>query len=294
VPIVKPGAVFGFPEGAAAAERLAVALGVPFHEIELRRFPDGESLVRVPQGTRHGAIFRALDRPNEKLVEIVLAAEALRGQGAEQVTLVAPYLPYMRQDRAFRPGEAVSQQVIGRWLADHFTTIVAVDPHLHRTDDLTGVFAGAEMITLTATGLLGEALKGAPAETLVLAPDEEAGRLAQEVAGPLGLAAQVATKTRHGDREVEIALPEVDWSGRPVVIVDDVVSTGGTLAACARLVAEAGAARIEALAVHALYDDRVAATLAAAGIARLRSCDGVPHPTNAIELAPLIADALKS
>ena len=127
-------ALFSFAECAAQGERLAEACGIAVHPVEVRRFPDGESLVRVCGQARTALVLRSLDDPNAKLVELLLTAASLRDGGADRVILIAPYLAYMRQDMAFHPGEAVSQQVIGRLLAATFDGVATVDPHLHRVD----------------------------------------------------------------------------------------------------------------------------------------------------------------
>ena len=138
--------VYGFPESADGARRLAAALDVPCHIAELHRFPDGESLVRLPQAAEgevgRAVVYRSLNRPNDKLVELTLAASVLRRHGATELCLVAPYMAYMRQDAVFRPGEPVSQTVVGDWLGRLFDRFVCVEPHLHRTHTLDAVFVG--------------------------------------------------------------------------------------------------------------------------------------------------------
>lgn len=288
--------IHAFPEAAAAAARLSGAAGIPFRDIAVHRFPDGESLIRVDSATETAIVYRSLDHPNEKLVELMLAASALRDAGASRLILVAPYMCYMRQDIAFYAGEAVSQKVIGELLDDLFDAIVTVDPHLHRTPDLAEVFPQAEAAAVSATSLLAAQLRAdkVSGDTIVVGPDSESRQWVEAVAQPLGLDVLVGEKTRRGDRGVDIAMPAIaNAKGRPAVIIDDVVSTGGTLIKCATLLKDAGAASVEVLAVHALWGPNEEAVLLAAGISRLRSTDSIPHSSNAIYLAPLLADFLK-
>jgi ribose-phosphate pyrophosphokinase len=125
-------AVHCFPDSLVFARKLASALGASLARVALHYFPDAETRVRVEPGTEHALLVRSLHDPNAKLFELLLAAAALRDSGAPSVTLVAPYLPYMRQDRAFARGEAVSQRVLGRLLGGAFDRVVCVEPHLHR------------------------------------------------------------------------------------------------------------------------------------------------------------------
>ncbi|MDQ2102494.1 ribose-phosphate diphosphokinase [Azospirillum isscasi] len=287
--------VYGFPESADGAQRLAEALNVPCHIAELHRFPDGESLVRLPEPVERAVVYRSLDRPNDKLVELTLAASVLRRQGAAELCLVAPYMAYMRQDAVFRPGEPVSQTVVGDWLGRLFDRFVCVEPHLHRTHTLDAVFVGRPSVCLSGAGAIAERLRaeGTAADAVIVGPDEEAAPLVEAVAGPLGLAALVGRKERRGDRDVTVTLPAgAPLAGRPVVIVDDVISSGETIFSCARAARAAGASSIRVFGVHALFDTAVSARFAAEGLGVPLSCDGVPHPSNALPLARLIADAL--
>lgn len=291
--------VHGFEDCRRAGERLAARLGAPYRGVEVHRFPDGESLVRVDaqETGRRAVLYRGLDRPNDKLIEIVLAASALRDQGVGHITLVAPYLPYMRQDIAFHPGEAVSQTVIGRWLATHFDRVIAVEPHLHRTAELGAVFPGRDAIALSGGPALGAALadEGVSPETVILGPDIESTPLTRATAQAAGLDDwATARKVRHGDRDVTMTLPDApDLAGRPVIVVDDVISSGATIIACAKAAFERGAASVEVLAVHALYPPQADDAFRRAGIARVRSADGAPHPSNAVPLDRLLADAVR-
>jgi ribose-phosphate pyrophosphokinase len=107
--------LLGFPEYMAQTQALANAAGLPCGEVALHRFPDGETRVRLPEGLpRRLVLCRSLDRPDDKLISLILAAGAAREQGVETLFLVAPYLCYMRQETAFHPGEAVSQRIVGR------------------------------------------------------------------------------------------------------------------------------------------------------------------------------------
>ncbi|HEV7370340.1 ribose-phosphate diphosphokinase [Arenibaculum sp.] len=288
--------VYAFPECAEGARRLADELGVPFHVAELHRFPDGESLVRLPEPVRRPVLYRPLHRPNDKLVEILLAASVLRRGGAETLCLVAPYMPYMRQDAVFRPGEPVSQRVVGDLLAAAFDTVVVVEPHLHRTGDLAAVFPAARAVAVSGAGPIRRHLEAgdtAP-DTLVVGPDEESEPLVAAIAGPLGLDWAVARKERRGDRDVTVTLPDApDPAGRPTLVVDDVISSGHTVLDCARALRARGAASVGVVAVHALHDAAAEAAMRAAGIGAVASCDGVPHASNRIPLASLIAEALR-
>jgi len=285
--------VIGFPECRKQASALADQLGGAFDEVELHRFPDGESLVRVPATAGTVLLYRSLDDPNAKLVELLLAASALRENGAQQVVLVAPYLAYMRQDIAFQPGEAVSQRVIGGLIAQRFDGLVTVDPHLHRIARLDEAVPGIPALALSAAPVLASAITDGE-HPLLVGPDGESRQWVEAIAEPLRLEVLLGEKQRRGDRDVEIAIAGIEQAkGRPAVLVDDVISSGETLIVAARLLADAGASRVEALATHCLADAGVLARMKAAGIVRVRSTETAPGPTACLPIVALLAEAIR-
>jgi len=281
---------------ASDAGRLASRLGIVTHEIEIHRFPDGELRVTIGPVAPVTIIYAPLDRPNDKLLAILFATEALRRNGAERVILVAPYLCYMRQDTAFHPREAISQRVIGKLLADVVDRIITVDAHLHRTVDICSVFPGIEADDLSAMPAIADAMCESALDpaTVVVGPDAESVQWVSELAGRLGLIHAVGKKTRHGDRSVDIIFPAAELiKGRPVLLVDDIVSSGGTLIACAKTLVAAGAKSIDAIVTHALFPPELTRGFAQAGIRSIRSTNSVSHPTNAILLDAVLAVALQ-
>ena len=282
--------ILGFDDYQAQGEALARELNRPFVLVEVHRFPDGESKVTLPADLPDAVILcRSLNRPNDKLIELLLAAQTARQAGVKHLTLVAPYLCYMRQDIAFHPGEAVSQQIIGQFLAGLFERVITVDPHLHRIERLEQAIPGRDAIALASAGVMGEFLSQQTRQALLLGPDEESEQWVRAIAEPAGLPWAVARKERLGDREVRIQLPELDYQEYEVVLVDDMISTGRTLINVAEQLQSQGARRIHCLVTHALFSDDVSSALQQAGIQNIWSSDSIPHPSNAVFLAKLLA-----
>ncbi|MEY9399431.1 ribose-phosphate pyrophosphokinase [Bradyrhizobium japonicum] len=288
-------AVQWLPTSTHFGPRLAEILDVVGHEIILHRFPDGELRATVGPAATTTIVCCSLNQPNEKLIALLLAAEALRRNGAKRLVLVSPYLGYMRQDAAFHPGEAISQRAIGTLLANNFDRVVTLDAHLHRAPSLTGIFPGIEADNLSAPAiealLRGEAVA---ATTVVVGPDAESRPWVAGIAGRLGLPYSVAQKVRQSDQSVQVSFPDPAlFPGRPALFIDDIVSSGGTLTACAEALAASGASSIEAIIVHALFPPALMTAFGRAGIRSVRSTNSVPHPTNAVSLHYLLARALR-
>lgn len=289
-------AVFAFAESIRQASALAKQCQIPFYSIEARSFPDGESLVRVHGDAPTALLFRSLDNPNAKLIELLFAASALRDKGAKRVILVAPYLAYMRQDMAFRAGEAVSQQVIGRLLAGWFDGVLTVDPHLHRIANLGDVIDATPAVAISAAPALVQAIASdLDPRTVLVGPDSESRQWVESIARPLRLEFLVGEKVRRGDREVALAIADISKvRQRPVILIDDMISSGTTLIACARLLREAGATDIQAVATHSLASNADLARLADEGITGFRATDSTSGSVASIPLAGVLAKAIRN
>ncbi|WP_376693935.1 ribose-phosphate pyrophosphokinase [Wenzhouxiangella sp. EGI_FJ10409] len=276
------------------ADALAERLDLPLGELEWRRFPDGESYLRVhddPAG-RDVLVVARLDHPDDKLASLLFAADLVRELGAARIGLVCPYLPYMRQDMRFRPGEAVTSRPFARWLSGGFDWLVTVDPHLHRYASLDELYS-LDSRVVEAAPALAEWIASEVDDPVLIGPDGESEQWVSAVAGLRGLPWRVFTKKRHGDRDVTLQLPELDaLAGHTPVLVDDIISSGTTMAEAARALTIAGFDAPVVVGVHGLFGEQARETLAAAGIARIVCTNSVDAPEAEIDLAPLLAEVV--
>ena len=276
------------------ASRAAAEAGWTLHVVERHRFPDGELRLRLPPSLPpRVVVWRGLHQPNEKLVELLLLAQTARTLGAQHLTLVAPYLAYMRQDIAFNPGEAISQRVVGAFLATLFDAVITVDPHLHRVATLQEAVPVPDAVVLSGAPLLADHIAAQRSDVLLIGPDEEALQWVAVAAERHGWAHAVCRKTRHGDRQVDIELPALPVAGRAVVLIDDVASSGHTLARAAQLLCAAGAASVDVAVTHALFATGAEQLVRDAGVGAIWSTDCIAHPSNAVSIVPAVAAALR-
>ncbi len=288
-----PGSLLYFEDETNAALRLAHATSLTPQCITRHRFPDGELKLQLPpQLSRRVVVLRSLHQPNEKLVELLLTARTARQLGAHHLSLVAPYLAYMRQDTAFAPGEAVSQHIVGAWLASLFNAVITVDPHLHRVATLAEAVPAPQAIALSAAPLLGAWIAAHRPGALLLGPDSESAQWVTQAAKAQGLAHAVCNKTRHGDQAVDITLPTTNLRGRAVVLMDDVASSGHTLARTAQQALAAGAASVDVAVTHALLAGDAWQVIRQAGVGEFWSTDSIAHASNVVPLAGLLAQGL--
>jgi ribose-phosphate pyrophosphokinase len=279
---------------AGPGQALAQALEVDHAVIQEHRFPDGESRVTLPS-TIPGRVFVycSLDNPNERLVPLLLALHGLRDAGARWIGLIAPYLAYMRQDAAFNPGEVVSQRVVAALLAAPVDALWTVDPHLHRVSSLEAVFPGIRAQALSAAPMIADWVTASARDALLIGPDRESEQWVGGIASRCNRPWAVAEKTRLGDRDVRVRLPELPIAGNRCVLIDDVASSGRTLAVATRALQEAGATSVDVVVTHALFAGDAESVLRLAGVNRLVSTDSIRHASNALPLAPLLADHIR-
>ena len=282
-----------FKAEGVSALALAKLANLTSRLIERHDFPDGEFKLKLPvELSSRVVIFHGLDRPNEKLVELLFAAKTARQLGAKHLTLVAPYLAYMRQDIAFVPGEVVSQCIIGDLLGSLFDAVVTVDPHLHRVANLQEAIPVKEAINLSAAPILGELAVKKRDNPFLIGPDEESEQWVAQAAKAYHLDFLVANKTRLGDCSVDIQMPSINVAGRAVVLLDDIASSGHTLARAAELLLAAGAKTVDVAVTHALFDEQAEVVMMKAGIGQIWSTDCVLHASNAVTVMPMLAEAI--
>lgn len=282
-----------FEEDHASAARIAQAAGMEMACMARHRFPDGELKLRLPpELPGRVVVLRSLNDPNEKLVELLLVAQTARQLGASHLTLVAPYLAYMRQDIAFQAGEVISQRVVGKFLASIFDAVITVDPHLHRIAKLEEAIPLAQALVLSGAPLLADFIATRCHKPLLIGPDEESAQWVAQAATRHGFDHAVCHKTRRGDKDVQIALPDMAVAGRAVVLLDDVASSGHTLAGAARLLLAAGATTVDVAVTHALFAGDALQVIQQAGVGHVWSTDCITHPSNAVSMASSIAESL--
>jgi len=278
------------------AQSLAQAVEAELGQIELRRFPDEETYLRYlssPEG-RPVAILASLDRPDAKVLPFLFAAKTARNLGARSVGLVCPYLPYMRQDRRFKPGEAVTSAHFAAIVSPAFDWLITVDPHLHRRSSLSEIYAIPAMV-LHAAPLVAEWIRQSVERPLLVGPDAESEQWVSAVARDAGAPHVILEKFRRGDRDVEVTVPDVErWWEHTPVLVDDIVSTARTMIKTLCHLGRAPLQPAVCVAVHGIFVGEAHRDLFEAGAERVVTCNTIRHASNLIDVTGLLAKAVRS
>jgi len=276
------------------AARLSTLLGCSMIAVDEKVFPDGEKYVRVPhrlEGSTVVLVHSLYQPQDERFLQLLLAIDAAKGAGAKHVIVVVPYVAYARQDKRFLEGEPISVKVIFKAIeAAGADALITVD--LHRPSSLDEWLEIPHANVIPIEALIGY-FRGRLSNPVVLAPDRGALHRAQLAAQLLGAQYDYLEKVR--DRvtgEVKVVPKSLDVRGGDVLIVDDIISTGGTIAAASKSVLTEGARNVYAACTHALLVSGALDRLYAAGVREVVATDTVPSPVSKVSVAESLAKAV--
>ena len=282
----------------ALATKVALELRLNATRLETRRFPDGEKYLRVLDDVKGEdvVVIQSIHHvPDELLVEYLLLVDTLKDLGAKKVISFIPYFAYARQDERFHPGEALSFKTVCKLLESVGTDeVYTIDTHQHRVLKSTDVFSIASH-NLTAMPLLADYISksGVLKKPLVIGPDTEAERWAKIAAERLGTDYDVFEKKRLGDERVEVRPRKASAKDRDVLIVDDIISTGGTIVEALRILFSQGAKRIDVACTHPILVSGALSKIYEAGAQTVVGTDTVPSPISYVSVAPLITEQVR-
>ena len=283
------------PASKQLGEKVAELLGTEAVPLVFKTYPDGESYVRL-EGTVQNeevAIVQTTSPPQDtRLMQLALIADAAKRHGAEKVTAVVPYLAYARQDKVFLQGEALSIEAIARMLkAAGVDSLITVN--VHQAKVLAKFPFPAK--TISAILLLAEYFKQKGFEkTFALAPDDGALWLVEEAKAVLGGECGYLEKQRDlYTGQISMKKKTLNVHAKNVIIFDDVISTGGTVALAAKNMRELGADKVYVACVHPLLIGDAEKRILESGVEEIIGTDSVPSHVSKVSLAPLISKALK-
>ncbi|WP_254864470.1 ribose-phosphate diphosphokinase [Halovivax gelatinilyticus] len=275
------------------AASLAAELDEPLAATAVEHFPDGELLASVPglaDGTTPDrAVVVASTVSADAHLELLQLQDAVREAGVDEVVTVLAYMGYARQDRAFDPGHPVSARAVARAISTGTDRILTVNPH----EDAVCDFFDPSADAVDAASTLADPLPADLADPVFLSPDAGAVEIAETVRDAHGDGeVDYFEKTRHSGTDVEIAPSDVRVEARDVVVVDDIIATGGTMSEAVSVLRDRGAARTYVSCVHPLLAGTAYTRLARAGVEAVYGTDTIEGAASAVSVAPVLADEL--
>ncbi|HIH70368.1 ribose-phosphate diphosphokinase [Methermicoccus shengliensis] len=275
------------PSSQMLAAKVARAGGFSMVPAEYERFPDGEGYLRVCEDVAGDdvAIVQTIgcDCDLVSLLQLIDACE-----DAARLVAVIPYMGYARQDRRFKQGEPISARAVARCIgADH---VVLVNVHNERVLD----YFVCDVCCLDAAPVLaGHIVQMGLDDPLFVAPDDGAIEIARAAAQAVGAQHDHLEKKRLSPEHVEMAPKHLDVEGRHVVLIDDIISTGGTMTTAIGMLTEQGASRVYVACVHPVFVKNAIVRLFAAGAGDIVFTDTIEGRGGVVSVAPLIARHLR-
>lgn len=263
-------------------------------QLKLHFFPDEETMVQIRSKVKNRKVifFANLVQPNNKILPLLYAAKTAATLGAKSITLVTPYLPYMRQDKQFKPGDGVSALYFAELLSPYFDRLVTVDPHLHRIKKLTEIYAIPTKVLHASDAIFNWVKHHVPYPVLI-GPDSESEQWIQAIAKKEKIPSLVLKKTRYADDKVKIQLSKYEaYLQHTPVLIDDIISTAKTMITTIEELKKVSMKPPICIGIHAVFAGNAYADLKKAGAKKIISCNTIEHVSNAIDLSNLIANAL--
>lgn len=276
------------------ARNITRHLGAELGAFTVRHFPDGESYVRLlcdVEG-QQAVVVCTLFQPDDKILPLYYLSRLLKDSGAQSVTLVAPYLAYMRQDKVFNPGEAVTSEYFAALLSSAVDRLITIDPHLHRHVSMSEIYT-IPCKAIHAAQLVSDWIRQNVVNPVLIGPDSESEQWVSEVAAKAGAPFLILEKVRHGDHDVDVSKPVVEpYSNHTPVLVDDIISTAHTMIETVGHLRVAGMAVPVCIGVHPVFSGNAYDDLVGAGAAEVVSCNTIQHSSNRIDVSELLATAI--
>lgn len=283
--------IFALPGNEDLAEKVSQHLKAETGKVQIRQFPDGETYVRIQSEVKDKCVVMicTLNQPDAKLLPLYFLSKTTKDLGASCTCLVAPYLAYMRQDKQFNPGEGVTSTYFAGFISGFADTLATVDPHLHRRSSLSEIYTVPNKLIHSASRI-SKWVSNHITKPVFIGPDSESEQWVSQVAHEAGAPFTVLEKIRHGDRNVEVSVPEVEkFKDHTPVLVDDIISTARTMIETVGHLNNAGMRPPVCIGVHAVFADTAYTDLKNSGVQQIVTCNTIPHETNQIDISELLA-----
>jgi len=278
------------------AKRLARKLRAKYSPLTISSFPDGDIYLKFNTNLKNKklVIVQSFQPHSDmSLFDVIWAAETAKDLGAKKVTLVAPYLSYMRQDKRFNPGEAISSHIMAKLLNNSIDKIITIDPHLHRIPKLSKIFT-IQNQALTANLVIADYIQHHFKNAVIIGPDWESYQWAERIANKIKVLSSVFRKTRHSSRKVTSKMIKpLEIKNKNVIIVDDIISTGHTIIEAAKKAKQHKAKSITAICVHGLFVENALKKIQRSGVKQVLCTNTIQKPQSKIDITDLIVKELK-
>ncbi|TAH40104.1 MAG: ribose-phosphate pyrophosphokinase [Bacteroidetes bacterium] len=284
--------LFALPGNEKLTDTLTKHLNAERGESTIRNFPDGESYIQIRSEVKNKRVVLVctLNDPDTKFLPLYFFSKTAKDLGADCTCLIAPYLAYMRQDKRFQPGEAITSKYFGELISHFSETLVTVDPHLHRRSNLTEIYSIPSQV-VHAADHISNWINQHVHNPVLVGPDSESEQWVSEVAKNAMAPFIVLQKIRHGDKDVEVSIPQVqEFKNCTPVLVDDIISTARTMIETVRHLNSLKMKAPICIGVHAVFSGNAYKELSNSGVKDIITCNTIPHESNQIDISNLLLE----
>jgi len=272
----------------SVAEDLSKELNVPIINSISKRFPDDELYVRIHDDIKNEEILIVQTTyPDKNIMELFLLQDAAKESGAKKITVVIPYFGYARQDTKFKDGEPISAKAMAQLISLKADKAITVDPHKEHILKFFTIPA----FSTSAVNEIASYFKDKEID-MVLAPDKGALNRATKASKIIGCDFDYMEKTRLDGETVEIKPKSLESEGKNVAIIDDIISTGGTMAKSINQLKKQGANKVYVACTHGLFAGEAVKKLKNAGVEEIISTDTIQSEFSKVKIAPCIKKVL--
>jgi ribose-phosphate pyrophosphokinase len=276
------------------AKRVAKETKSEYSNLTIKNFPDGEDYLKFEINLKNKELVfiqTLFPKANDAIIETVLAIDAAKELGAKKITLVVPYLAYIRQDKRFNEGEIVSSHTIGRLLSSA-DKVITIDPHLHRYKSLNEIFK-THTQKLSANDLIKDYIKKNFKNCVILGPDEESYQWAKEIADEINADIAIAKKTRYSSTHVKVEIKsDVPIKNKDIIIIDDIISTGKTILETIKIIKKDKPKSIRVIAIHGIFADPKTYQEIKKNTKEIITTNTIKNTHSKIDVSKIIADSL--
>lgn len=286
--------IFSLFDNENIGNMLAKNVGIEKGNFQFRYFPDGEIYIKIESDVKNKSVILLcfLDHPNNKILALYFLAQTLKELEANKITLIVPYLPYMRQDKKFNNGEALTSIFFAKLISSLCHSLITIDPHLHRIKDLSDIYSIPTKI-LHCNAIIAGWIKKNINSPVIIGPDEESAQWVSEIATLTDAKYVIATKQRLADKKVIIDLPNINENNYTPVIVDDIISSGTTLHAVIDILTRRNYKNPICIGIHALINKDNYKKLTTAGAKDVISSNTIFHHSNKINIFELLLEGVR-
>jgi ribose-phosphate pyrophosphokinase len=271
------------------AEDLSIKLGVPLADIISKRFPDEEYYIRIKDDiSGEDVIIVQTTFPDNKIIELFLIQDAVKEANAKKITVIIPYFGYARQDKKFEKGEPVSAKALAKLIGLNADKVITVDPHKEYILD----FFPSSAFSCSAVPQIAEHLKEHDID-MILAPDKGAISRVEKASKIIGCDFDYMEKTRIDGETIEVKPKKLDAKNKNVAIIDDIISTGGTMAKSIHELKKQHAKKVFVACTHGLFAGDSIKKLISAGCNEIISTDTILSKYSKVKIAPCILPLLR-